>query len=106
MTSLAHDLAAALDPALLAEAAGIVPDPWQRQVLRSASLKIILNCSRQSGKSTTIATLALHRAIYHSSSLVLLLSPGERQSGELILKLKQTYKALPAPKVATVGNPC
>ena len=46
---LARDLALALDPSLLMEVAGIEPDPWQRRFLRSASKKLILLCSRQSG---------------------------------------------------------
>src|SRR3712207_2789087 len=49
---LAADLARALDPALLAQAAGLDPDPWQRDVLRSAAPRVWLNCSRQSGKSS------------------------------------------------------
>ena len=35
------------------------PDPWQAQFLRSRHQRIILNCSRQSGKSTITAILAL-----------------------------------------------
>ena len=103
-SGLAGDLAAALDPVVMARRAGWTPDDWQARVLRSSSSRIILNCSRQSGKSTTIATLALHTAIYHPSSLILLLSPGERQSSELMKKLRDTYRALPDPKVSTVGE--
>ena len=47
--AIAADLARALDPVLLAEEAGIVPDPWQAHVLRSTSARVLLNCSRQSG---------------------------------------------------------
>jgi hypothetical protein len=84
--SLASDLAMALDPVQFSIAAGIPPDPWQARVLRSTAPRLILNCSRQSGKSTTTGTLAVHTALYQPGSLILLLSPGQRQSGELFRK--------------------
>ncbi len=95
--AIAADLARALDPVLLAEQAGIVPDPWQASVLRSASARLLLNCSRQSGKSTITSVLAVHTALYEAGSLVLLLSPSLRQSGELFKKCLATYKDLGRP---------
>jgi hypothetical protein len=95
--SLAADLAMALDPVLLARAAGIEPDPWQERVLRSSAQRLLLNCSRQSGKSTTVGTLALHTALYQAPALILLLSPGLRQSQELFRKVTDAYKALGRP---------
>ena len=97
MGSLASDLAMALDPVALSRAAGIDPDPWQAQVLRSTAPRLLLNCSRQSGKSTTVGTLAMHTALYTPKALVLLLSPGQRQSGELFRKVTDCYKALGRP---------
>lgn len=91
--SLARDLAAALDPVVLARRAGIEPDPWQAEVLRSPASRMLLNCSRQSGKSTITAVLALHEAQYVPGSLVLLLSPSQRQSAELFRKLAMFYTA-------------
>lgn len=91
--SLAYDLAAALDPVLFAQRARIVPDPWQADVLRSPANRMLLNCSRQSGKSTTTALLALHQAIYEPGSLILLLSPSLRQSAELFRTLARLYTA-------------
>ena len=82
------DLRHALDASLFAvEALGIQPDPWQRAVLRSASKRVILNCSRQSGKSLVAAIVALHRALFFPGSLVLVVSPSIRQSGELFRKI-------------------
>ena len=84
MTTLVKDLAMALDPVLFAQrASGFVLDNWQERVLRSVSKRIILNCARQTGKSTTAGELADHQAIYHPGSLVLMLSPSLRQSSEL-----------------------
>jgi len=94
---IAADLARALDPVLLASAAGLDPDPWQRDVLRSAAPRQLLNCSRQSGKSTTVVLLGLHVALYEPSSLVLLLSPSLRQSAELFRKVAGLYTALGSP---------
>jgi hypothetical protein len=96
--SLAADLQMALDPVALARAASITPDHWQAQVLRSDSSRLLLNCSRQSGKSLTVATLAVHTALYLPDSLVLLLSPTLRQSQELFKdKALRVYRALGKP---------
>lgn len=78
------DAAYTVDPALWAEAVlGVHPDPWQADVLRSNSRRVLMNCSRQSGKTTSTAALALHTAIYRPGSLILCLSPTLRQSSEL-----------------------
>jgi hypothetical protein len=100
--ALAGDLALALDPVKLAERAGIVPDPWQVDVLRSGASRQLLNASRQSGKSTISAVLAAHAAIYQPGSLTLLLSPTLRQSQELFKKTLAVYRAAgrPAPSEA------
>ena len=93
---LAANLAQALDPALFArEALSFTPDPWQKQALRWSGKRLLLNCSRQSGKSTTAAILALHRAIFYPFSLVLLVSPSLRQSSELFRKVQDFLKELP-----------
>lgn len=80
---LAADLALALDPVELARHAGIEPDPWQSDLLRSQAEQMILLCSRQAGKSTVSAFLALHEASYGPPAPILLLSPSLRQSQEL-----------------------
>jgi len=94
---LARDLALALDRAELSRAVSLPPDPWQAEVLRSEAPRILLNCSRQSGKSTTTAVLAVHTALYQPGSLVLLLSPSLRQSQELFKKALAVYRAVDQP---------
>lgn len=89
---IASDLALALDPALLMVRAGMTPDLWQVDLLRSETKRLLLLCCRQSGKSTTTGALALHQAVYHPSSLVLLLSPSLRQSQELFRKVMDFYR--------------
>ncbi len=66
---------------------GLDPDEWQCEVLDGDNWRLIMNCSRQSGKSTITAVKALHHAAYFPKSLVLLLSPSLRQSSELFRKV-------------------
>jgi hypothetical protein len=73
------------------EQAGMMPDPWQQDFLRSESKQLLLLCCRQAGKSQTTAVLALHQALYRSPALVLLLSPSLRQSQELFRKVLDVY---------------
>jgi hypothetical protein len=88
MNALMNDLLLSLDPVAFAIALGFVtPDPWQEQVLRWFGKRLLLNCARQSGKSTIAAILALHCAIYNPGSLILLVSPSQRQSTELFKKV-------------------
>jgi hypothetical protein len=87
----ASDLAMALDPVTFARLLGVSPDPWQERLLRSAADRALLNCCRQSGKSTVAALMALHQALYHPGSLVLVLAPALRQSQELFAKIERFY---------------
>jgi hypothetical protein len=79
------------------DALGIQPDPWQRDVLRSPSKRLLLNCSRQSGKSTIAAVMALHRALFQPGSLTLIVSPSLRQSTEMYRKVTDLIRSLPQP---------
>lgn len=91
---LAADLARSVDPAALCSVIGMEPDPWQAEVLRSRADRLLLNCCRQSGKSSTAAVLAVHTALYVPRSLVLLVSPSERQSKELFRNCTTIYRHL------------
>ncbi len=82
------------DPVKFARQLNIDPDPWQRNLLTSTDEYVILNCSRQSGKSTIVAILALHHALLNPDSLILILSPTQRQSGELLKKIIGFYRSL------------
>jgi Terminase large subunit, T4likevirus-type, N-terminal len=72
-------------------AMGCAPDPWQQTVLASDDPRIILLCSRQVGKSQTVAVKALHIATSEPRSLILLLSRSLRQSSELARKVFDCY---------------
>ena len=77
-----------LDPTLFAEEAlQYKLDSWQKQALRWTGKKMLLCCSRQSGKSTVSAIIAAHRALFFPKSLTLLVSPSQRQSSELFKKV-------------------
>ncbi len=73
---------------------GIAPDPWQADLLRSNADRVLLNCSRQAGKSTMSAVVALHEAMHNADALVLVLAPSERQSKELFSKITGFYREL------------
>src|SRR5260370_15060162 len=90
-------LALLFDPSLILRERGLRPDPWQRQMLLSEAKQVLLNCSRQSGKSTTVAALALHTVLCRPGSLVLLVSPSLRQSQELFRKVTECYAAIGRP---------
>ena len=97
MVKLRSDLELALDRSAFARALGLEPDAWQERLLRSASNRLLLNCSRQSGKSTMTAVITLHRAIYRPGSLILCLAPALRQSQELFGKVLGFYRDLGRP---------
>jgi tRNA(Met) C34 N-acetyltransferase TmcA len=83
------------------EMAAFAPDEKQAEVLTSRSRRLLLNCTRQWGKSTTAAWKAAHRAVLQPGALVVLVSPTERQTGELFLK---TGGALDAMGFARRGD--
>jgi hypothetical protein len=75
---------------------GLALDPWQRDVLTTAARDILLLCARQTGKSTVAGILALHQAVYVPGSLVLVVSPSERQSKRLLRTVRRHYGAVRA----------
>ena len=80
-----------------ARALGIVPDPWQERLLRSEAPRVLLNCARQSGKSTMAGVVALHKSLLTPGALVLILAPAERQAKELFSKVAGFYQTLGHP---------
>ena len=66
---------------------GFSPYPWQLKVLSPHWTRMLLNCARQSGKSTVTAAIAWHAAKTTRDGLVLVFAPTERQSIELNVKL-------------------
>jgi hypothetical protein len=95
LKGMADALRYSLDPVAFAtDQLNWTPDPWQAEVLREPSKRVLLCCSRQAGKSTTVAVMALHTALYRPGSLILLLSPTDRQSKNLFQKVVAFLRAL------------
>jgi hypothetical protein len=83
-----------LDPVAIFADMGMKPDPWQSRFVRSYARSSLLLCSRQSGKSTATGAMSAMTAIREPGSLILLLSPTLRQSGELFRdKVLPAYRA-------------
>ena len=66
---------------------GLSLDPWQRDVLLSLSPRLLLNATRQSGKSTVAALKAAWTVL--QGGLAVVVSPSLRQSGFLFRKLSR-----------------
>ena len=98
LDDLAAELRHALSPVAFArERCGFQPDPWQERVLDSRKKRILMNCTRQAGKTSVTAILALHTALYTPGCLILLFSKGERQSTELLLKIQTLVATMVRP---------
>lgn len=97
-------LAASLDPVVFAAQLGLDLDPWQAQLARSQAPRILVNASRQSGKSSVAAIIALWTALYIPRSLVLMVSPSLRQSSELFRKSLDAYRRLDRPVAPETEN--
>jgi hypothetical protein len=76
---------------------GLEPDPWQVEVLDGNQPRLLLNCSRQAGKSTAVAMLGLYQALSVPFTIVLLVSRSHRQSTELYRVLLDFHRRLGSP---------
>ena len=65
-----------------------LPDLRQEALLLSGVSRGMVNCSRQWGKSTVAAVMAVHRAYFRAKSLVVVACPTEKQSAELVWKAR------------------
>jgi hypothetical protein len=83
---------------------GADPDPWQREILLAPDGRVLMNCCRQSGKSTTSAVLGLYEALYHAPALIVLLSASLRQAQELGKVVFDAYRRLGKPVSAEAEN--
>jgi hypothetical protein len=81
-------------PGWAAAKLGFPADPAQARVLRTASRRVILNCTRQWGKSTVTAAKAVHAAVTRAESLTVVVSPSARQSGEFVRKAEGFVRQL------------
>jgi len=80
------------DRVAFARHVGMEPVGWQQEVLRSTGSRKLLNCSRQSGKTTVTGIIAAHKAIFEPNSMIVMLASVERQAGELFRRMKRAYR--------------
>jgi hypothetical protein len=55
--------------------------------MHSAATQLALCCGRQVGKSSVVAALACHTAVFNADALIILIAPSQRQSRELAIKV-------------------
>jgi hypothetical protein len=82
---------------------GFEPDEKQELVLRGGRRGIV-NCTRQWGKSTVTAAKAVHRAYSAPGSLILVVAPCGRQSGEFVRKAEEFVGRLGMKTEGDGGN--
>lgn len=68
-------------------------DPWQIDLLLAEDKEIIVNASRQSGKSSTLMIKAIHKALSKPRSLSLIVAE-QRQSNEDLKKARDIVEVL------------
>ncbi len=66
------------------------PDEHQARLLTTQARRVILNCTRQWGKSTAAAVKAVHHALTEPEAMVVIASPSQRQAAEFFLKCKKS----------------
>ncbi len=85
---IASDFRAALDPAVLFEAAfGFAPLDWQRGYLRETRPTVVLK-GRQVGASLSAAALAIHATTYWPDTNAVIVSPSLKQSTEITTRAR------------------
>lgn len=80
------------DARMALAAARMPPDPWQASLLADPPRRALLVCSRQSGKSTTVAALCVRAALAGRSAVIV--APSQRQASELLRRAKVLLSAL------------
>ena len=63
-------------------------DAQQRNIFRRSNKRVILNCSRQTGKSTTAALIAVHTACLQPASTIVVTAPTKQQIREFMRKVR------------------
>jgi hypothetical protein len=76
---------------------GFTPSTKQSEILDSTAQRLILCCCRQWGKSTVVSVKALHFALTHPETTVLVLSRSLPQSGLIVSKVFEFAALLDIP---------
>jgi hypothetical protein len=91
---MSADIRRALDPVQLARDVGVEPDPWQAKLLVERPRRCLMLCARQTGKTEVAVNLTHWTALYEPGSLSLIVSPSQRQSGEVFRRLMLNHAKL------------
>jgi hypothetical protein len=78
---------------------GLNPDPWQLDVLKTEHPRLLLNCARQTGKTTVVAFLGLMEAMLNYRTNVFVVSRSMRQSREMYNRMLQYFKRMKTPQL-------
>ncbi len=86
-----HELAYRLDPARwVRDVLGVVPAPWQEELLRAPrGASILALTARQIGKTTAAAWAMAHTAVFMPGSLSVVACPAQRQSAEAVRRVRE-----------------
>ncbi len=85
-------------------ALGFIADTQQSIVLDSIHRRVLVNCCRQWGKSTTAAVRALHHAVHNPNSETILVAPTQRQSAKLLRKIKNFSQSITSTAIKSDGT--
>src|SRR5450432_2399842 len=70
------------------------PDEKQMRVLRTRARRVLLNCSRQWGKTTVAVTKVVHLAVMRSGQTMLIISENMSQTSEFFQKVDEFLERL------------
>lgn len=84
------------DALRLATMAGIALDPWQLEAFRSDAPMLLINCSRQAGKSTIVALIVV-KYLLRADQTIVIIAPSQRQSKELMRKVLNFWRRIGRP---------
>lgn len=70
---------------------GFALDSTQERIVRDESKRIIVNCTRQWGKTTTVSAMAAALTA-SGAGLILVVAPVERQARELFRKIRESLR--------------
>lgn len=95
-----------LDPVSFArERLGFEPDEPQSALLRASAPRLILNCTRQWGKSTAVAIITVHHlCISPAESTAVIVSRSQRQSAEMLRKVSAFFRRAGIPVAGDGSN--
>ena len=86
------------------ERIGLRLDDWQAKFLDSDGRRKALLGSRQCGKSTAVAALAVHRMMAKADTSVVIVAPSKRQSALLVEKCRWIFRKLGFKKLPGDGT--